>query len=78
MVKLTIWLDFRIEDKFVHMDFHKTLQFACAACPKNREFEDFPQIVEHVNSSHNVIDSEMVLETIILPTKLGNTLKYNS
>jgi len=61
-----------LQDKFVHMEFHTEHMFACAACPKRREFEDFGQIVTHINISHNVNDFSMVLETIMLPQAEGS------
>ena len=37
-------LTFRMEDKFVHMEFHKDKMFLCAACPKRKEFDNFVKV----------------------------------
>ena len=65
-----------IEDRPVHLDFHREKLFACAACPRRREFESFDEIVCHINISHNVRDSQMVLETILLPEAGGCALRH--
>jgi hypothetical protein len=65
-----------IEDRPVHLDFHREKLFTCAACPRRREFESFDEIVCHINISHNVRDSQMVLETIILPEAGSAALRH--
>jgi hypothetical protein len=60
-----------IEDRPVHLDFHREKLFACAACPRRRDFETFEEIVGHIEISHNVRDHQMVLETIVLPRAPG-------
>ena len=63
-----------IAEKLVHQGQHQTAFFKCAACSGKRKFETFAELVEHIHSLHQVTDSEMVLETIILPT-IENGLK---
>ena len=55
-------------EKMVHMARHVGAVFSCAACSGKRKFEGFEEVVRHIHTLHSVTDSEMVLETILLPT----------
>ena len=64
----------KIGEKIAHQSQHMAAFFSCAACSGKRKFEEFDELVQHIHSLHKVTDSEMVLETIILPN-IENGLK---
>eukprot|EP00092_Neocalanus_flemingeri_P085176 GFUD01107133.1.p1 GENE.GFUD01107133.1~~GFUD01107133.1.p1 ORF type:complete len:1924 (+),score=566.33 GFUD01107133.1:661-5772(+) len=60
-----------LDMKMVHQATHVPACFSCAACSGKRKFEEFDELVRHIHTLHAVTDSEMVLETIILPEVEG-------
>ena len=59
-----------VTEKIKHQAGHLAATFSCAACSGRRRFQLFAEVVKHVHTLHEVTDGLMVLETIILPSKL--------